>query len=242
MISSFIIWKRVCIRAIFESNANVLDACSRDFFRCNKEDPLTFWWGRTHLQGPFETTAKPPTNTIMTDQKFAPLPADSPEFLIHFAQIHEAFRQPEIDALALSHNIPLEWKFYSANVRFPPPSPSPSQLYLPQAGSIALLTDPPAPSLVPLRPYHTPLRGRCKAPNRLLHPRKRNLHPPRPLYHLRTPPLPSPLKSFPNSHRNPIHILQIYCRILPSQTFQALPVKPHQHVLLPPPHRADLAR
>ncbi|TGZ79722.1 tRNA guanosine-2'-O-methyltransferase [Ascodesmis nigricans] len=39
------------------------------------------------------------------------LPAQ--EYLIHFAQIHECFRQPEINALAKRHSLPLVWKSYS---------------------------------------------------------------------------------------------------------------------------------
>ena len=39
-------------------------------------------------------------------------------FLLHFAQIHETFRQAEIDSLAALNGIQLEWVFYDNSVRF----------------------------------------------------------------------------------------------------------------------------
>jgi len=39
-------------------------------------------------------------------------------FLIHFAQIHETFRQAETESLAALNGIHLEWVFYDDSVRF----------------------------------------------------------------------------------------------------------------------------
>ncbi len=39
------------------------------------------------------------------------------EFLIRFVQIHESFRMPEIEALAVLTNVNIEFLFYSEDVR-----------------------------------------------------------------------------------------------------------------------------
>ena len=39
------------------------------------------------------------------------------EFLIRFVQIHETFRKPEIEALAVLANVNVEFLFYSESVR-----------------------------------------------------------------------------------------------------------------------------
>ena len=38
------------------------------------------------------------------------------EYLIRFAQFHETFRKPEIDALAVLEDIHIEWVSYSEDV------------------------------------------------------------------------------------------------------------------------------
>lgn len=38
------------------------------------------------------------------------------EYLIRFVQIHETFRQPEVEALAELCNIKIRWIFYSDDV------------------------------------------------------------------------------------------------------------------------------
>ena len=46
-------------------------------------------------------------------------------YFIRFVQMHESFRQPEIEALAAFHNISFEWILYEENVcaKFPLLSP-----------------------------------------------------------------------------------------------------------------------
>ena len=39
------------------------------------------------------------------------------DFLIRFVQIHETFRKPEIEALAVLANINVEFLFYTESVR-----------------------------------------------------------------------------------------------------------------------------
>ena len=39
------------------------------------------------------------------------------DFLIRFVQIHETFRKPEIEALAVLTNINIEFLYYSESVR-----------------------------------------------------------------------------------------------------------------------------
>lgn len=39
------------------------------------------------------------------------------EYLIRFVQIHETFRKPEIEALAILANVKVEFLSYSENVR-----------------------------------------------------------------------------------------------------------------------------
>jgi tRNA (guanine10-N2)-methyltransferase len=43
------------------------------------------------------------------------------EYIIRFAQVHETFRQPEIQALASLHNIDLEIISYDETVSLPSP-------------------------------------------------------------------------------------------------------------------------
>ena len=38
------------------------------------------------------------------------------DYLIRFVQVHESFRKPEIEALAVFHNIDIEWIQYDENV------------------------------------------------------------------------------------------------------------------------------
>ena len=45
------------------------------------------------------------------------------DFLIRFVQIHETFRKPEIEALAVLANVNLEFLFYTESVRLDVLSP-----------------------------------------------------------------------------------------------------------------------
>lgn len=56
------------------------------------------------------------TSSAVTILDVYEVPSVVMDFLIRFVQIHETFRKPEIEALALLANVNVEFLFYSENV------------------------------------------------------------------------------------------------------------------------------